>query len=138
MLLTFSKIQFIDRIISGNKIHTIRDDKFNRWKVGNKIHFWFGNPRNTRGKIKPFQFAIGEVQRIENIFMDLKNDIVLIGYDILKSTNELNTFASNDGFDSWNKMKLWFDNHNKQYYGKIIFWKPDFIYLNQTTKINKI
>lgn len=61
MLLTFSKIQFIDRIISGQKVHTIRDDKFNRWKVGNKIHFWFGNPRNTRGKIKPFQFAINNI-----------------------------------------------------------------------------
>ena len=37
--------------------------------------------------------------------------------------NELNALAENDGFDNWSQMKLWFDNPDKQYFGKIIFWK---------------
>lgn len=126
MLLTFSKTEFRNRIRSGIKVHTIRDDKHNRWKVGNKIHFWLGNPRNTRGKIKPYQFGIGECSRVETIRMDfcILNDIVYIGNDIvLKSEHGLNVLAKNDGFDNWLQMKLWFNNPDKQYIGKIIFWK---------------
>jgi hypothetical protein len=55
---------------------------------------------------------------------DWQNDIVYIGPDIvLKSENELNALAENDGFDNWNQMKLWFDNPDRRYSGKIIFWK---------------
>ncbi len=41
MILSF-KPQFIQPILSGDKIHTIREDKHNRWKPGNKIHFATG------------------------------------------------------------------------------------------------
>lgn len=128
MLLTFSRTEFSHRIKSGIKVHTIREDKHDRWKVGNKIHFWLGNPRNTRGKTKPYQFGVGEVSRVETIRMDFaedwQQDIVYIGDDIvLKSASELKALAENDGFDNWIQMKLWFDNTDKQYFGKIIFWK---------------
>jgi hypothetical protein len=130
MLLTFSKTTFRDRIISGTKVHTIREDKHNRWKVGNKIHFWMGNPRNTMGKTKPYQFGLGEASRVEDILMDFailedwSTDTVYIGDDIiLKSYDELNALAENDGFDDWEQMKLWFDNPDRLYSGKIIFWK---------------
>jgi len=130
MLLTFSRTTFRDRIIGGTKVHTIRDDKHNRWKVGNKIHFWLGSPRNTSGKTKPYQFGLGEVSRVEEIQMDFailedwSTDAVYIGDDIiLKSDDELNALAENDGFDDWEQMKLWFDNPDRRYSGKIIFWK---------------
>lgn len=38
MILSFKK-QFSEPILKGTKIHTIREDKPNRWKPGNKIHF---------------------------------------------------------------------------------------------------
>jgi hypothetical protein len=130
MILTFSKSEFIDRIKSGTKIHTIREDKHNRWKVGNKIHFWSGNPRNTRGKVKPYQFGIGEVSRVDIIKMyfaiheDWQRDIVYIGnYVVLDTIGALNALAENDGFDNWEAMKHWFVNPDMQYDGKIIFWK---------------
>lgn len=130
MLLTFSKTEFRNRIRSGIKVHTIRDDKHDRWKVGNKIHFWLGNPRNTRGKTKPYQFGVGQVSRVESIRMDFaipedwQQDIVYIGDDIvLKSNDELNALAENDGFNNWDEMKHWFVNADMQYFGKIIFWK---------------
>lgn len=141
MILTFSCDSFVESIINGIKVHTIRDDKQNRWKVGNKIHFWLGNPRNARGKTKPYQFGIGEVSRVETIRMkfaiqeDWQQDIVYIGNDIvLKSIDELNALAENDGFENWFQMKNWFDNEDKQYFGKIIFWKN----FELTKKINKI
>lgn len=130
MLLTFSKPEFMTLIKEGVKVHTIRGDYHDRWKVGNKIHFWFGNPRNTRGKMKPYQFGVGEVSRVEKIRIDFgilqewQNDVVFIGDDIrLNTEDELNALAVNDGFDNWLQMKQWFFNLDGQYLGKIIFWK---------------
>jgi len=130
MLLTFSKTEFRTLIKKGVKTLTIRDDKHNRWKVGTKIHFWLGNPRNTRGKIKPYQFGVGEVSKVETIRMDFaipeewQPDVVFIGEDIrLKTEEELNSLAINDGFENWLQMKQWFFNPDGQYFGKIIFWK---------------
>ncbi len=130
MILTFSKTEFITLIRKGVKVHTIRDDKRNRWKVGTKIHFWLGNPPNTRGKNKPYQFGVGEVSRVETIRMDFacdedwQNDIVYIGDDIkLKTSEELNALAVNEGFENWQQMKHWFVNKSGEYFGRIIFWK---------------
>lgn len=41
MILSF-KEQFIPKILDGTKIHTIREDKKNRWEAGKKIHFATG------------------------------------------------------------------------------------------------
>ena len=41
MILGFKK-QFPPMILVGTKIHTIREDKHDRWKAGNKIHFATG------------------------------------------------------------------------------------------------
>lgn len=130
MLLTFTKLQFKDLIKKGIKQHTIREDKHNRWKVGNSIQFWMGNPRNVHAKNKPHQFGTGVCSRVETIRMyfdiseDWQTDSVNIGNDIfLKTKDELNALAVNDGFENWSQMKLWFDNENKMFVGKIIFWK---------------
>ena len=130
MLLTFTKPQFKDLIKQGIKQHTIREDKHNRWKVGNSIQFWMGNPRNVHAKNKPHQFGNGICSRVETIRMDFsipedwQNDRVYIGNDIvLKTDDELNALAVNDGFENWEQMKLWFNNSDRQFIGKIIFWK---------------
>lgn len=130
MLLTFTKPQFKNLIKQGIKQHTIREDKNSRWKVGNSIQFWMGNPRNVHAKNKPHQFGTGVCSRVETIRMyfdlaeDWQTDSVKIGNDIfLKTKDELNAFAVNDGFENWSQMKLWFDNEDKMFVGKIIFWK---------------
>ena len=130
MLLTFTKPQFKNLIKQGIKQHTIREDKNSRWKVGNSIQFWMGNPRNVHAKNKPHQFGTGVCSRVETIRMyfdlaeDWQTDSVKIGNDIfLKTNDELNAFAVNDGFENWSQMKLWFDNEDKMFVGKIIFWK---------------
>lgn len=128
MLLTFTKPEFESLIKDGIKKHTIRADKSNRWKVGNSIQFWRGNPRNTRGKIKSYQFGTGFVSRIETIQMNFQvypydnTDAVMIGDVILNKIEELNALAVNDGFNNWDEMRCFFLNSDGQFFGKIIFW----------------
>jgi hypothetical protein len=120
MILTFSCDSFVESIINGTKQHTIRDDKTNRWKVGRKIHFWRGNPRNTRGKTKPYQFGTGEVSRIEEVKINPHLNYVVIDGVEFSAKGELNAIAINDGFENWEEMKTFFTD---VFVGKLIFWK---------------
>lgn len=112
--------QFEQRIKDGVKVHTIRADRSNRWKVGMKIHFWLGNQRNTRGKIKPYQFGLGEVSDLQRIEIDSRHDRVIIEDYAYSTIDALNDIAVNDGFDSWQDMKLFFHN---SFEGWLIIWK---------------
>jgi hypothetical protein len=119
MLLTFTKPKFEGLIKQNIKQHTIRADKHNRWKVGMKIHFWLGNPRNTRGMNKPYQFGVGVVERIEPIQIYPNKDLIIInGYEF-KHSQELKNIALNDGFESWEEMKQFF---TENFVGKLIIW----------------
>lgn len=119
MLLTFSKPQFKDLIKQGIKQHTIRADKGNRWKVGTKIHFWMGNPRNVHAKNKPHQFGTGVCCKVVPISIYPKNDAIICdGYGL--SMSEIEDLAINDGFESWEDMKTFF---TEDFVGKMIFWK---------------
>ena len=124
MLLTFSKDSFVNSIINGIKIHSIREDKYCRWKVGMKIHFWRGNPRNI--KQNPYQFGETICNRIDDIdinYVNLTSPKVCLSTDtgliILKEINLLNAFAQNDGFENWEEMKDFFPD---LFIGKIIYW----------------
>jgi len=122
MILTFSKTKFEQLIKDGVKIHTIRIDTSNSWKVGKKIHFWVGNPRNTKAKNKPHQFGTGKISNIEPIFIDTINNYIIINSVKFDSKIELDKIAINDGFENWEEMKSFFPNI---FYGKIVFWKSD-------------
>ena len=130
MILTFKKPKFEGLIKENIKQHTIRKDQNNRWKVGNTIQFWMGNPRNVKGKNKSYQFGNGICSRVETIFMNFQmspedfHDSVKIGEDIiLESKEELDALAINDGFDNWYQMKHFFENEENCFSGKIIFWR---------------
>lgn len=133
MLLTFSKDRFVDQIKSGIKIHTIREDKHRRWKNGTAIDFWRGNPRNVRGKIRPFKFGaklctgteeiiirrteIGESQRHGLVVMVLSKD----GSRHL-SDNDIEKLAINDGL-TVEELRDWFvPDSSPNFMGRIIHW----------------
>jgi len=123
MLLTFSRKEFETLIKQGVKIHTIRQDKHNRWKPGRKIHFWLGNPRNV--KKHPYQFGEGKCTDVAFIEIFPKKNMVRISYDGVNygtfcKIQELNELAVDDGFTNWEHMKEWFSEDFK---GKMIFWK---------------
>ena len=119
MILGF-KEQFEGRIKNGSKIHTIREDKHNRWKPGMTIHFAKGV--RTKNYKQFHQGQCVSVQSIKIKYTDIKpfekTIIVLIDNRIL-SLNEISTLAVKDGFKSVFDFYDWF---NKDFKGKIIHW----------------
>lgn len=120
MILGF-KQQFIEPILKGSKIHTIREDKHNRWKVGKIIHF-----------------ATGVRTKNYNCFLRalcLRTQIIKITYPVIGTENftlplvsvddnlltisEIHALAVNDGFKNLEEFLTWF---NKPFTGKIIHW----------------
>jgi hypothetical protein len=119
------------------KLHTIREDKNNRWKAGNKIDFFI----NARQK-NMFRFApvlpVVSIQEVEMIWFDEEIRLVNIyidgecyvqNYGIeFNSSNQrqerMEQLAKNDGFDSVEDFLNYF---NTDFTGKIIHW-TDFKY----------
>lgn len=131
MILTFSKPEFVELIKKGIKIHTIREDKHNRWQQGMKIQFWYGNPRNKKSNPEIHQFGTGTCIAITdiNIFPE-KNVVVTFSKKLFTllntftNLNDLNKLARADGFKNWEEMKKWF---NESFYGKLIWFNFDVI-----------
>lgn len=125
MVLGF-KERFKEPIMKGVKVHTIREDKHNRWKPGMVIQFAIG----VRTK-KYACFKVGKCVSTQTIHI-VYNDhgdcppIIVIGkvntfVNTLKtlSAEEVETLAHNDGFDSAAAFFTFFD---KDFSGKIIHW----------------
>jgi hypothetical protein len=103
------------------KLHTIREDKNDRWKVGTKIDFFI----NVRQK-NMFRFApvlpVVSVQKVEIIYdkffgKNLFPDVVID--NIKMHPEKLEQFAQNDGFDT---IEDFFAYFNEDFKGKIIHW----------------
>lgn len=116
----------------GIKIHTIRADTKNRWRLGMSIHFVIKNRTPQR-----FQFAPTiPVKAIQEIYIRWSGAVVYVYLDgkvfYTNLTNEpemLNHrmlfLAKNDGFDSIEAFLQYF---NSDFKGKIIHW-TDFTYI---------
>lgn len=117
----------LDKLCSCEpKIHTIREDKNERWKPGTKIDFFI----NCRQK-NMFRFApvlpVLSVQKIEifykGLFSAVAIDKVLFYTDadfkLGKSTAGMLQLAQNDGFDT---IEDFFAYFNEDFKGKIIHW----------------
>ena len=134
MILGFKK-QFVTPIIKGEKIHTIREDKNNRWKKGNLIHFATGMRTKNYNQFKidicksvqkieiKYRLGFNDEKRIPSVFVDGKKFVegLEIGYSDFPKLIEL---INNDGFEL---AKDFFDWFNKDFKGKIIHW-TDYLY----------
>lgn len=109
------------------KIHTIREDKTDRWKAGKMIHFeqWTGKPYNSKCyHFAPLIPCMG-VQEISIRHWPDKAITVWIDGRHFYSTalpenvSRMFELAKNDGFDSIDDFFKWFD---KDFTGKIIHW----------------
>ena len=111
------------------KIHTIRKDEKNRWKVGTMIDFFI----NTRTK-DMFRFAPRiQLKSKQRIFMTY---LPQCGLGFRASINgreleedEIEQLAFNDGFDAVEDFEDYFiaEMENDEYSGKILHW-TDFKY----------
>lgn len=122
MILSFKK-QFPDKILSGEKIHTIREDPHGRWVPGRNIHFATGVRSK---KYNCFKEAVCvSVQPILINYYDIGNfirrvEIVIDGEMVLGRDSELiKQLAKNDGFNSVDDFFKWFD---VDFQGKIVHW----------------
>lgn len=109
------------------KIHTIREDKSDRWKAGNDIHFVINNRTPER-----FQFApVVECVCVQEIVIDhspsnpgivrvtIEKKLIYEGSDSSDRNSRMWEIARNDGFDSVEDFFTYFD---KSFTGKIIHW----------------
>lgn len=121
------------------KIHTIREDKTDRWKVDNNIHFVINNRTSKRFQFAPIlkAKAIQEVE-INSRFGYASLEVVIDGkifaqyhynYDKPKNLKGLVEFIRNDGFEGKTDRELitnfknYFAPHtNDVFKGKIIHW----------------
>lgn len=107
------------------KIHTVRLDLLDRWKVGMLIHPVINNRTPDRK-----QFAITTpCTRVQNIILSLDKDKdILIEIDSRElSYTERIQFAFNDGFDNWTDFVLYWqpfieNSEDNVYDGKLIHW----------------
>lgn len=122
MILSF-KPQFVEKILSGSKIHTIREDKNKRWSIGKKIH------SATGVRTKQYNcFHEGQCKGLQEFSIYWRgNNIYPVAVYISRrelNLDETERLAKNDGFDTVDDFYKWF---NKDFKGIIIHW-TDFIY----------
>jgi hypothetical protein len=108
------------------KIHTIREDKKERWKPGTKIDFFI----NCRQK-DMFRFApvleVVSVQKVEIIYRGLFIAVVIdknlfytdADFTLGQGVDGMLRLAYNDGFDT---IEDFFAYFNKDFTGKLIHW----------------
>jgi hypothetical protein len=124
MILPFNP-QFKPLILDGTKIHTIREDKHDRWKVGMKIHMATGvRTKNYK------QFAEATVSKITTIRIEYQENLLglklpfvyvqdkLLVHEV--GRQEMDEIIKNDGFPDKKSFFSWF---NQDFTGKIIYWE---------------
>jgi hypothetical protein len=126
MILGF-KEQFVQPILEGTKIHTIREDSKGRWNEGNSIQFATGVRTKNYN-----QFKLDRCKGIQSIFMTYTDILEISIDDIYLYYPEKLKLAINDGFDSTMAFEDWFipkikAHPQREFYGKIIHW-TDFKY----------
>jgi hypothetical protein len=112
------KLLWSDELKTKAKLHTIRVDNCNRWKIGMLIHMVIGNQTPDR-----FQFApLLPVTRVQTIVIDNwfnhKGEVKIDGRKLTKE--ETRNLALNDGFDSVEDFWDYFKGLN--FTGKLIHW----------------
>ena len=110
MILSF-KPQFVDKILDGIKIHTIREDPLGRWKSGKLIHFATG-VRTKKYHCFKKGICIG-TQKIKIHCGDVYVDGELLELSVIEA------ISSNDGFYSIYDFNLWFE---EDFEGVIVHW----------------
>ncbi|WP_040532923.1 ASCH domain-containing protein [Leeuwenhoekiella blandensis] len=130
MVLGFKK-QFVEKIKAGSKKHTIREDKKNRWKVGNKIHFATGIRTKAYNQfadgvctlIEPFEvkYKYEDRKTTANVFVnnELLGQAIWFDCKLKSSSFSVDMLSANDGFTRTNDFFDWFD---KDFKGKLIHW----------------
>lgn len=124
MILGYTIPRAEENIISGVKVHTLRQDRVNRWKPGYEIHHATGN-RTPKYNC----FLKNKCKSVQQILVILLTDRAGVPY--VKMTidrrrldrKEVLQVIHNDGIDSEAEfIKFIFKNGHTMWAGKIIHW----------------
>lgn len=121
-----------DAVDFNAKLHTMREDKNDRWKTGNKIDFFINARQKDMFRFAPVLPVIdiqkveiiwhGEGIRVVNIYIDGECYVQNYAPDFNTSRQReerMQQLATNDGFDNITDFLNYF---NKNFKGKIIHW----------------
>jgi hypothetical protein len=109
--------QFVNPILLGTKIHTVRVDSHNRWYAGRKMHLATGiRTKNYK------QFATGVCEMVFPVTIDPYIKRIAITFNGEEKILDVNEFAHNDGFSSTEEFWNWFNKPCKM---KLIYFKID-------------
>ena len=113
------KHRFVEPILAGWKIHSIRLDKARRWKSGRTIHYATGvRTKNYRC------FNMDTCRSVQSFELQLHPEIVILIDSRELELNKYELLAHNDGFSSLVDMLTFFKTDFK---GVLIHW-TDFRY----------
>jgi len=119
------KTNFEEKILSGEKKHTIRAG--NRWKVGDKFspRVWTSKPYHSPQKIICDDLTICKIYE----FKILEGRLFLINNctELYVDKDLITKIAQNDGL-TLTQFDSWFKGGSKDFEGQIICWDPTFEY----------
>jgi hypothetical protein len=123
------KERFKDLILSGEKIHTIREDSTDRWQYGMKIHFATGIRTKNYNCFKEGECI--NTQKIEFKWKQHNKGLVseswgvqvfIDGRNVTNEGDVIDELAKNDGFNDRKEFFEWEAWNKKNFKGKIINW----------------
>lgn len=123
MVIGFKK-QFVEPILQGTKVHTIRDDKKHRWTSGMTMHMYTGG----RFSKEYHQFAEKQCLSIQRVFMTYTHILeISVGDRELFGHHEREKFAIADGFESLKAFEdYWYpiimQHPLQQFTGRVLHW----------------
>lgn len=124
MVIGFKK-QFVEPILTGRKVHTIREDKKDRWREGMTMHMYTGG----RFSKEYHEFYKKECICVQPVIMTyyVGRLEVSIGDTYLFEWPERNEMAISDGFENWEEFEKWWipivdASPKKVFQGKVIHW----------------
>ncbi|MFD2874063.1 hypothetical protein ACFS5N_16390 [Mucilaginibacter ximonensis] len=119
------KQQFVNPILTGSKIHTIREDKGGRWKAGMTMHMYTGG----RFSKEYHQFTEHECVSVQDLFMTYYNGKleVSVNETLIYGYPEKDNFAVSDGFKDWKDFESWWipvlmEHPDRTYKGVLLHW----------------
>ena len=128
--LSFMK-QFVNKILSGEKIHTIRRQRKYPIKLNDRLVLYTGMriknkctyiAEKTALYVANFEFDLIKVNQT-----NLKRGRIKINNKIMKGWSLLQ-LAKNDGFDNFQDFKNFFIKSGLPFIGQIIGWSEDINY----------
>lgn len=116
---------FIEKIRSGAKPHTLREDKCNRWKAGRTIQFYTGGYRQKE-RLNFWEDNTCKATEAVHITHTANGSVhtLSVTVDMKKlSGAEITELAERDGFkNSFDFMTYFVPNVGDSWTGKIIHW----------------